>query len=186
MVREYLMGERTPMIDLMAWNADATRMPYRMHSEYLHRMYLENTLAEGRYEVDGAPVAIPDIRSDIFVVGTERDHIAPWRSVYKIHLLADTEITFCLTSSGHNAGIVSEPNHPGRHRRLRTAAAGALYTPPDRWLAETAAREGSWWPDWVAWLAERSGPPVSPPSLGNPKAGLPPLASAPGSYVLQK
>ncbi len=186
MVREYLMGKRTPMIDLMAWNADATRMPYRMHSEYLRRMYLENALAEGRYEVDGAPVAIPDIQSDIFVVGTERDHIAPWRSVYKIHLLADTEITFCLTSSGHNAGIVSEPNHPGRHRRLRTAAANALHTPPDRWLAETAAREGSWWPDWVAWLAERSGPPVPPPSLGNPKAGLPPLAPAPGSYVLQK
>jgi len=143
-------------------------------------------LAEGRYEVDGLPVALPDIRSDIFVVGTESDHIAPWHSVYKIHLLADAEITFCLTSSGHNAGIFSEPNHPGGHRRLKTTVADAPYTSPDLWFAETIVRKGSWWPDWVAWLASRSGAPVSPPSLGNPMAGLPPLGPAPGSYVLQK
>jgi polyhydroxyalkanoate synthase len=186
LVREYLMGERDPMTDLMAWNADATRMPYRMHAEYLRRLYLDNDLAEGRYEVDGKPVTVSDIREPVFAVGTVKDHVAPWRSVFKLNLLMDTAVTFLLTSGGHNAGIVSPPGHPRRFYRVRTRNDHDRHIDPDTWADETPRRDGSWWPEWVAWLKARSGEPAGPPPLGNPAAGYRQLADAPGTYVFQR
>ncbi|MBA4334098.1 MAG: poly-beta-hydroxybutyrate polymerase, partial [Methylobacterium sp.] len=181
-----LMGERTPMNDLMAWNADATRMPYRMHAEYLRRLYLDNDLATGRLLVDGRPVALQNLRLPLFAVGTERDHVAPWRSVYKIHTLADTDVTFVLTSGGHNAGIVSEPGHPHRHYRIATRRHDDVRISPDEWVEQAGQREGSWWESWVAWLGERSTGRVAPPAMGDAAAGLAPVADAPGTYVLQR
>src|SRR5690606_7155421 len=163
-VREYLLGERQTFNDLMAWNADVTRMPYRMHSEYLRRLYLDNDLAEGRYRVGGRPVALADIEVPMFIVGTVRDHVAPWPSVYKMHLLSDAELTFVLTSGGHNAGVVSEPGHPRRSFQMATRAAGGRYVDPQRWRAETPLSEGSWWPAWQQWLAQRSTGRVAPPA----------------------
>ena len=183
MVRNYLMGEREPMTDLMAWNADGTRIPYRMHAEYLRQLFLDNELAEGRYIAGGRPVALSDIRAPIFAVGTERDHVAPWRSVYKMHLLADTEVTFVLTNGGHNAGIVSEPGHPQRHYRVATKRVDDKYADPDLWSTLASSREGSWWPEWKAWLDARSGELTAPPSMGAPAAGYRPLVDAPGTYI---
>jgi len=186
MVREYLMGERRPMSDLMAWNADATRLPYRMHSEYLRRLYLRNDLAEGRYRVGGRPVALNDIRLPIFCVGTAGDHVAPWRSVYKLHLLTDSEITFALAGGGHNTGIVSEPGGRNRGYQVMTRPYDGKYLDPDAFLAEAARKDGSWWTEWVQWLKSRSGEPGPPPALGAPDAGYAVLGDAPGTYVLQK
>jgi polyhydroxyalkanoate synthase len=184
-IHEYLLGRRTPMSDLMAWNADSTRMPFRMHSEYLHRLFLGNDLAAGRYMVDGRAVAVQNIRVPMFAVGTERDHVAPWRSVYKIHYLADTDITFALTNGGHNAGIVSEPGHEHRHYRLRSTGLSQPTLSADEWEAATPKQEGSWWPAWQAWLVRHSeARRVKPPPMGAPTH--PPLADAPGSYVLQR
>ena len=180
-VRHYLMGERRAMTDLMAWNADATRMPYRMHTEYLRQLFLDNDLAEGRYRCAGRPVALSDIRLPVFAVGTRRDHVAPWRSVHKIHLLADAEVTFVLADGGHNAGIVAPPGQAEVGYNVLARPAHAPYADPDTWLAEAPRREGSWWGELVGWLAARSGRPVAPPRLASPGLG-----DAPGTHVLQE
>ncbi len=183
MIKQYLMGERETMSDLMAWNADGTRLPYRMHAEYLQALFLDNDLAEGRYLVDGRPVALSDNRLPLFVVGTRTDHVAPWRSVYKIHLMSEAEVTFVLTSGGHNAGIISEPGHPRRKFQIKTHSASEHYVDPDSWMATVPERDGSWWPAWADWLAARSSPPGKPPQMGAQNAGYPIVGEAPGTYV---
>lgn len=186
MVNEYLLGQRRPMSDLMAWNADATRMPARMHTEYLRRLFLNNDLAQNRYTVGGKPVMLGDLRLPMFVVGTETDHVAPWRSVYKLHYLSPAELTFVLTRGGHNAGIVSEPGHPRRNYRLLCRRANDTSITAEQWLEQAARQEGSWWPAWTQWLAARSGPATAPPpSLGAARRGYPVLGDAPGTYVLE-
>nr|WP_234455421.1 alpha/beta fold hydrolase [Thermohalobaculum xanthum] len=182
MLRVYLMGERDPMNDLMAWNADTTRMPFRMHSEYLRKLFLDNELSAGKYEVEGRPVALGDIRVPVFAVGTETDHVAPWRSVFKVHQQTDGEVTFVLTKGGHNAGVVSEPGHPRRHYRIDMRTHDMNHRSPDEWLQKATLREGSWWPAWCDWLEARSGEPATPPGLGF--AAEPGLPDAPGTYVL--
>jgi len=185
-VREYLLGERQAMTDLMAWNADGTRMPYRMHSEYLRKLFLHNDLAEARYEVAGRPVTLADLRVPLYAVSTVKDHVAPWRSVYKIHLLTDTDITFVLTSGGHNAGIVSEPGHPRRSYQQARRRPGERYIDPETWQTVAARQEGSWWPAWQTWLQGHSGGPVATQPVGAADRGYPPLGDAPGTYVLQE
>lgn len=180
-VNDYFKGLRRDAYDLTAWNADATRMPCKMHSEYLDKLFLHNDFAEGRYKVEGKTVAPENIRLPIFAVGTEKDHVAPWRSVHKIHLMVNGDITFVLAAGGHNAGIVSEPGHAGRAYRLLETRAGAPYVDPDLWLAQAQKREGSWWESWGGWLQQRStAEQIAPPP---PKARLGP---APGRYVFQK
>jgi polyhydroxyalkanoate synthase len=174
------------MNDLMAWNADATRMPYRMHSEYLRHLLLDNDLAEGHYQVDGRPISLADIRAPIFSVGTVWDHVAPWRSVYKIHLLTDTDVTFVLTTGGHNAGIVSEPDHRGRSYQIATRKSEDRFVDPDTWQATTPTADGSWWPAWRLWLMEHSTGAVPAPPMGSTDKGYPPIGDAPGSYVFQE
>ena len=184
LVHDYLLGEREPMIDLMAWNTDATRMPYRMHSEYLRKLFLDNDFAEGRFIAGGEPVALADVHCPVFAVGTERDHVAPWRSTYKINYQVSGEVTYLLTTGGHNAGIVSEPDHDHGHFRINTKAADERYLDPQRFAAEARRVEGSWWPQWAAWLGEHSGATVSPPPMGVP--GRPPVGEAPGTYVFEQ
>ncbi len=181
-----LLGERLPMSDLMAWNADGTRLPLRMHSEYLRGLFLNNALARGEWMVDGRPVNLHDIRAPIFSVGTVQDHVAPWRSVFKLHSLAGAEQTFVLTAGGHNVGIVNPPGSALSSYRLRQWRPGDRLLGPDEWLAQTPSVAGSWWEAWVGWLKERSTRRTPPPPMGAPEAGLAPLEAAPGTYVRQR
>ncbi|WGH77175.1 PHA/PHB synthase family protein [Jannaschia ovalis] len=178
-VNRYFLGREDLPTDLGVWNGDTTRMPARMHSEYLRGLFLENRLTAGRFAVEGQVIALKDISVPLFVVGTETDHIAPWQSVYKTRLFTDCDLTFVLTSRGHNGGILSEPGHPNRHYRIGHREAGALYTDPETWLARHDPVEGSWWPELSDWLAGLSGEPGPPPVPGRA------LGAAPGTYVHQ-
>ncbi|MEW6478467.1 MAG: alpha/beta fold hydrolase [Pseudomonadota bacterium] len=182
-LRELWMGEPLRPNDLMAWNADTTRMPAAMHSEYLRRLYLHNDLAESRYCVEGRPVSLNDVHQPMYVVGTEKDHVAPWRSVYKLHRLTHAEITFVLTSGGHNAGIVSEPGHAGRRWREAVRAPGDPWLSPGEWEAQARTHEGSWWTSWGAWLKVRGSGREVPAARRAVGKGL---CAAPGTYVHQR
>lgn len=182
--REYLLGQREPVNDLTAWNVDITRMPYRQHSEYLRGLYLKNDLAEGRYQVDGKSIALSDIRIPVFALGTQRDTVSPWPSVYKVNQLTpNVDVTFCLSSGGHNVGVVNPPT-PGVKRSFQLAISKAddPYIAPEVWSTATPTHNGSWWPAWEGWLRENAGKRGGCPALGSETH--PPLEDAPGSYVL--
>src|SRR6516164_1493254 len=143
-VQSYLKGERPPMFDLMAWNADATRMPYRMHSEYLRQLFLNNALAAGHFQVEGRPISLRDIRVPVFAVSTLSDHVAPWRSVYKIQALTDADVTFVLSNGGHNAGIVNPPGRPHSTHQIATHREQEKYIDPDTWQKAAVRHDRSW------------------------------------------
>ncbi|WP_246789936.1 alpha/beta hydrolase [Bradyrhizobium sp. CCBAU 51765] len=185
-VRDYLLGGRMAASDLMTWNADGTRMPYRMHSEYLRQLFLNNDLAAGRYVVGGMPVGLSNIDVPMFVVATAWDHVAPWKSVYKIHLQADVDLTFVLTTGGHNVGIVNPPKSSTRQYRMGTQPHTATYISPDHWLETHDSIAGSWWGAWVDWLKTNSSAPGAPPTMGATAIGLSPIEGAPGSYVFDR
>ncbi|MBS0366393.1 MAG: alpha/beta fold hydrolase [Proteobacteria bacterium] len=186
-VQQYLRGERPKLNDLMAWNADGTRMPARMHSEYLQGLYLRNELAGGTFKALGVRLDLSRLTVPMFVVGTETDHVAPWQSVYKVRgLTRSTDYTFLLTSGGHNAGIVSGPVHPKRRHRMLTWSDARQNPAPAQWFASAPLFEGSWWPAWENWLARHSDArrvaarqPVAQAGGAIPGAG-----DAPGEYVL--
>lgn len=186
LVKDYMMGKRSKPFDIMAWNSDATRMPYKMHSEYLERLYLNNEFSDGHYVALGKDIAPENINLPIFAVGTEKDHVAPWKSVYKIHLMSSGEVTFVLTVGGHNAGIVSEPGHEGRNYKISVKKAGEPYQSPAQWEKTAKRREGSWWLAWGKWLQEQSAKTkiTAPGKAGNAKYKV--IDSAPGAYVRQK
>ncbi|MAY44451.1 MAG: poly-beta-hydroxybutyrate polymerase [Rhodobacteraceae bacterium] len=185
-VRRYLLAQDERDFDISAWSRDTTRMPYRMHSQYLRGLFLENRLTAGRFSVEGKVIALKDIHQPFFVVGTEKDHIAPWKSVYKTTLFTDGDLTFVLTAGGHNGGILSEPGHSHARYRKGHRTPDKQYMDPDTWLATHDPQSGSWWLEWRDWLVEQAkGDMTAPPRMGAPLQGLRPLCPAPGTYVLE-
>jgi polyhydroxyalkanoate synthase subunit PhaC len=175
----WLMGQKPPAFDILAWNEDSTRMPAAMHSFYLRSCYLDNALAKGELKLADRSLQLDDITTDTYLLAAKEDHIAPWRSSYKATQLLKSQIHFVLSSSGHIAGIVNPPGPKARHWTNPALPADA-----DAWLAGAEAREGSWWEDWATWIEGRAGEQRRPPHMGSKRN--PPLADAPGDYVLEK
>ena len=185
-VYDYLLGKRQKINDLMAWDYDTTRMPYKMHSEYLRKLFLNNDLVEGRFKILDESINLADITLPIFSVSTIKDHVAPWKSVYKIHYFTDSDITFVLTNAGHNTGIVNEPGGSGRSYQMLTHKIDDKHLAPEVWLERAPHFTDSWWPAWEKWLTDYSGAKEKPPTLGSPEKNLRPICDAPGTYVLKK
>ncbi|MFK0376235.1 alpha/beta fold hydrolase [Pandoraea sp. NPDC090278] len=186
LMHDYLLGAPAQTTDFTVWNADTTRIPARLHSQCLRELYLNSALATGTLKIGGQPVALSDIRVPLFVVATERDHISPWRSVYKMHLLNHGDLTFALVSGGHNVGVVCEPGHARSHHRVATRVAGSAYRDPDEWFGATPAMQSSWWPAWQAWLLAQGKHGGGDKPVAAPWPPATSLGDAPGTYVLER
>src|SRR3984893_1943203 len=179
-VNNYLLGKEPPAFDLLYWNADGTRMARVAHSFYLRNTYLENNLIKpNKIVLKGVPIDLKQIHLDIYAVGTEQDHIVPWKSAWRISQLASGKVRFVLGGSGHIAGIINPPSkgkgYWPNQKPVKTA---------DGWLGSARQHKGSWWADWLKWLRPRSGEQGAPPSMGS--TAYPAITPAPGTYVLEK
>ncbi|WP_199231428.1 PHA/PHB synthase family protein [Falsiroseomonas bella] len=177
-VNNYLLGQEPFPFDLLYWNDDSTRMPARMHSFYLRRMYQENDLVKpGGIELDGVPLDLRKIKLPTYILSTREDHIAPWKSTYRATQLYAGKIRFVLAASGHIAGVVNPPE-AGKYSHW---VGEDLPPDPDAWFKGATELSGSWWPDWQRWIAsqDKAQVPARIPGAG----ALPPLCDAPGDYV---
>jgi polyhydroxyalkanoate synthase len=183
LVHGWLYGEPPAPSDILYWNMDCTRMASRMHEFYLRELYLENKLVKpNSLTIGGQPIDLATIHVPLYQVGAEDDHITPWRQTFRINSFVTGEKRFVLTSSGHILGIVNPPvQPPKRHYRLGRAHRGES---AEAWLADSEQRAGSWWEDWIPYLAARCGEPRTPPAVATAK--YPKLADAPGTYVLKR
>jgi polyhydroxyalkanoate synthase len=181
-VNNYLLGEKPPAFDLLYWNSDGTRMARAAHSWYLRNTYVENNLiVPGKVRLKDETLDLGRITLDTYAVGAEKDHIVPWDAAWRITQLFGGKVRYVLASSGHIAGIINPPGGKGNHW---TDEANASPATPEEWRDGATRHDGSWWPDWAAWLATRSGARAKPPSMGN--SAHPVLDDAPGRYVLEK
>ena len=181
-VHSYLYGAELPPFDVLFWNMDTTRMPATMHAWYLRELYLGNRLAKGEITLGGRRLQLGRVQQPLYAVGCEQDHIAPWKQTFHTCGLVGGPVRYVLATSGHILGIINPPVDPPKRRYWVGDASGCSDGPA--WLNGVAKVPGSWWEDWVPWLAARCGELRELPPLGT--AEYPVLAAAPGTYVLQK
>jgi polyhydroxyalkanoate synthase len=178
----YLFGQMPPKSDLLYWNSDGTRLPQAMCSGYLKDFYLSNRLIRPKEMVLGnRPLDLGTIVQPAWIVGAEQDHISPWRGTFQTCRYLSCPTTYVLAGEGHITGIVNPPS-PRSRKKFRAGSADGM-SAPDLWLSDRETHEGSWWPEWVRWLAEYSDRDVKPPPVGNLR--YPVLEPAPGTYVLE-
>ncbi|HLI65946.1 MAG TPA: class I poly(R)-hydroxyalkanoic acid synthase [Caulobacteraceae bacterium] len=179
-VNNYLMGKEPRPFDLLFWNADQTRMPKALHLFYLRQFYRDNRLAKGELELGGVRLDLSKVKIPIYVQSSKEDHIAPYRSVYKGARLFGGKTRFMMAGSGHIAGVINAPEA----KKYQHWTNEKLPATVEEWIAGASEHPGSWWPDWAAWLAERSGGKVA--ARDPSKGPLKPIEDAPGRYVKVK
>ncbi|MBW8765383.1 MAG: alpha/beta fold hydrolase [Geodermatophilales bacterium] len=179
-VSNWLMGQDPPAFDILAWNADSTRMPAAMHEFYLRNFYVDNKLAAGELEISGKTIDLSAIKAPTYVVSAINDHIVPWQSSYKTTGLVSGPVRFVLSSGGHIAGIVNPPGPKAWYQVVPTED-DALPSSAHAWREAAERRAGSWWEDWARWSDEHAGPMQDPPRMGSER--YPVLGEGPGTYV---
>jgi class II poly(R)-hydroxyalkanoic acid synthase len=184
-VNNYLLGKEPPAFDILYWNQDTVRMSAGLHRDFI-RIGLENSFTRpGELEVLGTPVDMSDVDLDVYAVAGISDHIVPWENAYRSSQLFGGRRRFVLARSGHIQALVNPPAPEGAETRASYRAADDADMDADAFLAQTPKLPGSWWPDWDAWLAERSGAlRAAPRALGNRRFRA--QAKAPGTYVLAR
>jgi polyhydroxyalkanoate synthase len=182
-VHGYLYGETPPPFDVLYWNMDTTRMPATMHKWYLREFYLNNALIKkDALTVAGEKIDLERIVQPIYAVSAADDHIAPWKQTFRINNHVAGPRRYILSSSGHIFGIVNPPVNPAK--REFWVADAERHDTADSWHERAEHKAGSWWEDWLAWLAPKSGRLRKAPPVANPR--YPELGDAPGSYVLER
>ena len=180
-VSNYLMGKSPAAFDLLFWNADQTRMPKRLHMDYLRSMYGQNLLSKGEFTIGGLKVDLSKVTIPLYFQASREDHIAPMNSVYRsARAFSNADVTLTLAGSGHIAGVINPPSAKKYQHWTNAALPGSLA----EWQAGAVEHPGSWWEHWATWLHDKSGDWVA---ARNPKTGpLKPIEPAPGSYVKVK
>jgi polyhydroxyalkanoate synthase len=180
-VHKYLYGETPPSMDVLFWNSDSTRLPRAMHRFCLRQYYVENVLTKkGAVTIGGYPIDMSSVTQPLYAVGTSEDHITPWTGTFKTVNMVKAPVRYVLSTSGHILGIINPPGPTSKREYWAGDATGQ--TNADSWLAEQSKEKGSWWPDWCAWLHERTGEMKAIPTE---KKEYPALCDAPGTYVLE-
>jgi len=179
-VGKYLKGEKPRALDLLFWNNDSTNMPGPMYCWYLRHTYLQNDFKSGTLKLCGETLDLRSISADTYIFAAREDHIVPWHSAYASTRLLSGSTRFVLGGSGHIAGVINPPAKKKRGYWTNEA----ITENADDWMAEATQQEGSWWPDWFAWLGERSGEQI-PARTQTGSAEYPPLEAAPGRYVTE-
>ncbi len=181
-VHGYLYGEKPAPFDVLYWNMDATRMPAKMHQWYLREFYLNNNLIrKDALTLAGERIDLALITQPLYSVAAKDDHIAPWRSVFRINNYVSSSTRQVLTSSGHILGIVNPPVAPPR--REYWAGTALRHDSSESWHERAEHHQGSWWTDWMAWLQPQSGRKVKAGAIDSKE--YPALVDAPGCYVME-
>ncbi len=177
-VSNWFKGKQPPAFDILSWNADSTRMPVAMHSQYLRACYLHNSIVTpNAFSIDDTPIDLGKIKTPLYVLGAEADHIAPWHATYRTTQLVGGETKYTLTNAGHIAGIVNPPG--GKKTAYWTKATATKGESPSAWRESSSKHAESWWVDWAKWADPRGGEMVAPYALPEGEA-------APGRYVINE